>query len=189
MTKRKIYTKTGDDGTTSLIGGDRVQKDDKQVAAYGEIDELNAYLGLCRVVAAEKGSTDVVQRLEQIQNILFEIGSILATKKAWKGMPEILESDVVKLENWIDELDEGLPELKNFILPGSDPLSAHFHVARATCRRAERALIELHLREKISEKILTYINRLSDLLFTMARFVAYSSGSQDLLWTKRGDRS
>jgi len=190
MSKRKIYTKTGDDGTTSLIGGERVQKDDAQVAAYGEVDELNAWLGICRALATEKRRLDLVQKLEQIQSILFEIGSILATKESWSGMPEIKEHDVAQLETWIDLLEESLPELKNFILPGSDLLSAHLHVARATCRRAERAIIGLsHLYlgrgEKIADNIVTYINRLSDLLFTMARFEAQSAGGNDLIWTSR----
>lgn len=185
MARKKIYTKTGDDGTTSLIGGDRVLKDDDQVSAYGEVDELNAWLGICRALATDHKRTDLVEQLESIQKILFEIGSILATKQEWSGMPKISEKDVQQLETWIDSKEESLLALKNFILPGSDLLSAHLHVARTICRRAERAVIGLHKKTKIPENILIYLNRLSDLLFVMARFETHKLGLTDLIWTKR----
>jgi cob(I)alamin adenosyltransferase len=179
----KIYTRTGDKGETSLFGGTRVRKSDARVAAYGEVDELNATVG---VVGAQPGlDGDVFEMLEQIQKDLFAIGARLAdpaeriaerVSKAAVG-----EGDIERLEKWIDRLEAELPPLRRFILPGGSGAGALLHLSRTVCRRAERAIASLGA-GTVEPHLLTYINRLSDLLFVMARAVNHRTGQAETRW-------
>lgn len=180
----KIYTKTGDDGTTSLFSGGRVSKNHLRVEAYGTVDELNSYLG---VVRATKPSTKTDAYLETVQNQLFRLGADLATpmdaKAEW--LVRIKAEEVAWLETGIDEMSAELPELKNFILPGGVLAAAHLQVARTICRRAERLLVSLVEHESINEQARIYLNRLSDWLFTLARFENLQAGESETKWTAR----
>ncbi len=181
----KIYTKGGDQGETSLGGGKRLKKDAARVVAYGEADELNSLLGLCRVHAKdilvdpafeEQGGHAVVERiLHHLQKDMFVLGADLASpqvsKVGGKMVPRISKKNVERLEGWIDEMEGQLKPLMNFILPGGHAVAAEIHVARTVCRRAERALVALSREEVIDAEILAYMNRLSDLLFVLARYV------------------
>ena len=182
----KIYTKTGDAGETGLFGGGRIPKDSLRVATYGEVDELNAALGLARALDPPEFADVLLQR---IQRDLFTIGAQLATpdpdklsKALSRGGAVIGESDIAALEDAIDGHDARLEPLKNFILPGGTPKAATLHLARTVCRRAERAVVALSRREQISPAILRYLNRLSDLLFVLARAVNAHAGRPDLKW-------
>lgn len=178
----KIYTRTGDSGDTALVGGARVSKADGRVAAYGEVDELNAWLGL---VASSMPDPGLKEQLVAIQRDLFALGSRLAdpahriaervTKTA------IGAADVARLEGWIDDLDAELPPLRQFILAGGTPPGAALHVARTVCRRAERAMVALG-ESAIEPELLQYVNRLSDLLFTMARAANCRAGVAEVEW-------
>src|SRR5512134_3074412 len=165
-----IYTRTGDEGETSLGGGQRVPKDSARVTAYGTVDELNSAIG----VAVAHGLTPrLMEILAILQNELFHLGSDLAFREEDKQtheLPQIGERHVIQLEQWINELNEIVGPLKNFILPGGSPGAAQLHLARAICRRAERAVLTLAHEEPISGSVLPYLNRLSDLLFVMARY-------------------
>lgn len=176
----KIYTRTGDTGETGLLGGVRVKKHDLRIEAYGTVDELNAVLG---VVRAAQPSQRVDQILEHIQNELFGVGAELATptsKGAHSGRIE--ESHVERLEEMIDLCEAELPPLKNFILPGGCPTAAQLHFARTVCRRAERLVVELSETGPVSPQIIVYLNRLSDLLFVLARFDNARAGVPDVKW-------
>jgi cob(I)alamin adenosyltransferase len=181
----KVYTRTGDDGSTGLGGGQRVPKDSLRIDAYGTVDELNSALG----VAMASGLNDgIAGPLGAIQNELFHLGSdlcILEEDKAKKPVPRIEERHVVALEKLIDRLSEELPPLENFILPGGTPGAAHLHVARTVCRRAERVLVALSRREEIGAWTVRYLNRLSDALFVMARHENKRRGAPDVLWNSR----
>ena len=175
----KIYTKTGDKGQTSLVGGTRVSKDNAQIEAYGTVDELNSAIGL---VAGE--DTVYVDFLQDIQHKLFNIGSVLASEGDLDfELPTIAEEDIIILEKEIDRLNEGLPRLKNFILPGGSVLSAHTHLARCICRRAERRVVTLENDEYLIH--LRYLNRLSDYLFVLSREYIRIAGKQDVIWQKK----
>lgn len=190
VTLSKIYTRTGDDGSTGLVGGARVKKSSRKVSAYGDVDELNSHLGVCVSLLSEKTTPLLKDRIFTIQNELFDIGAELATPADahWEGMPKTTEVHVGRLERWIDDLNESLPSLTSFILPGGTPLSAHLHVARTVCRRAERSILALHEEEPVSAAILHYINRLSDLLFVMSRAVVQKAGEPEYLWVPSGSR-
>jgi cob(I)alamin adenosyltransferase len=177
----KIYTKTGDDGTTSLIGGKRVQKSDLRIEAYGTVDELNSWIGL---LLAECRDETIKSRLSGLQDNLFIIGSNLAMDpdKSEFKLPEITEDEVLKLEKNIDSMSESLPPLKNFILPGGSTEIAHIHIARCVCRRAERAAIRATEEGTIQKTIVLYLNRLSDFLFVFARFTAMKTNAQETIW-------
>lgn len=180
----KIYTKTGDDGTTGLIGGSRVKKYDPRLEAYGTIDELNAVIGVLR---SSKLTVDVISVLSRIQNKLFNIGSLLATDKngeAFTASLAITESDIKILEETIDIYQNKLPELKQFILPGGCFSSAQCHVARTVCRRAERRILEYAEHAKVSSEIIIYINRLSDFLFVLSRKLDSDNGIEEIVWKK-----
>lgn len=178
----KIYTRTGDEGETGLFGGGRVTKDDARVQAYGELDELNACIGLARANQPERFTDDV---LEQIQQELFDLGSELATKAgkehknpcAKMGKPQI-----ERLETTIDQAEAELEPLTNFVLPGGSGVAAHLHVARTVCRRAERAIVALHCVEPVRPEVIRYVNRLSDLLFVLARRANRCVGVPDIPW-------
>ncbi len=181
----KIYTKTGDKGETSLFGGQRVWKDNLRIASYGTIDELNAILGVC---STEIKTLELKSVIEGLQNDLFTLGSDLATpfEKGNKGfvIPRVDSSFTKRLEDLIDKYDSLLPELKNFILPGGLKGSALLQHARTVSRRAEREVVSLSKNEEITEEIEIYLNRLSDLLFVLARYENYFNNVPDVLWQK-----
>jgi cob(I)alamin adenosyltransferase len=178
----RVYTRTGDDGTTGLGGGQRVGKDTLRIEAYGTVDELNSVIG----VALAMGLNEVIApALAGIQNELFHLGSdlcILEEDKTKRPVPRIEERHVVALEKLMDQLSEELSPLENFILPGGTPGAAQLHVARTVCRRAEREAITLRHEEPIGELVLPYLNRLSDALFVMARFENHERGVAEPLW-------
>lgn len=181
----KIYTKTGDKGETSLFDGKRVAKSDPRVESYGNIDELNSYIGLLSTLNIPK---EIIDDLLQINRWLFQIGTDLASplnSKLEFKIQRLGNEPIEFLEQRIDSLTERLPVLKNFILPGGTTESAHFQIARTICRRAERRCVELLQREIINQNILVFLNRLSDYLFVASRFVNHSKGFGDLLWTNQ----
>lgn len=176
----KIYTKTGDAGETGLFGGARVPKDDPRVATYGEVDELNAALGFAAALEPSAFSADLLQTM---QRDLFTIGAELATPEPAKLRTEAIgPAEVGVLETAIDSAQATLPPLKNFILPGGTPKAAAFHLARTVCRRAERAVVTLARDQHINASIIHYLNRLSDLLFVLARAANASAGRHDVTW-------
>jgi cob(I)alamin adenosyltransferase len=177
----KIYTRRGDDGSTGLFGGPRVRKDDLRVAVYGDVDELNSALG----VAREEVPADLRALVETLQTELFTLGAELATpdiEKAPKTVPRIAADDVTRLEQQIDRLTEGLPPQTHFLLPAGSRAGALLHVARTVCRRAERQLVQLARTETVSSEALAYLNRLSDLLFVMARAANVGAGAPEVPW-------
>lgn len=180
----KIYTRHGDDGTTGLVGGARVPKDSLRVEAYGDIDELNSLLGWARTLSERERVETLTEKLSAIQNTLFDLGSELATPPGseWPGMSVAQENHSRVLESWIDQLMEGIPELRSFVLPGGSELNSVLHVARTVCRRAERSALRLSRTEQVSKFVIMYINRLSDLLFAMARFESHRSKKPEYLW-------
>lgn len=179
----KVYTKKGDKGETSLIGGIRVSKTHQRIEAYGTIDELNSFIGLIRDSSINKGKDEV---LTDIQNKLFTVGSELASAPESKmKIPHVEDADIELLEREIDEMDSSLEPLKNFILPGGDMTASYCHVSRCVCRRAERRVIELSAENEVDEKIIRYLNRLSDYLFVLARYYTHLHGGDETLWKTR----
>ncbi len=174
----RIYTRTGDDGTTGLAGGRRVAKDSPRIEAIGEVDELNSLLGVVRALLLPDDPLD--RMLGAIQHRLFDLGGELAMP----GEALLQEQQVDRLESWIDELNTALPPLQEFILPGGNLPAAHCHQARAVCRRAERGLLRLSRAETVNSAALKYLNRLSDLLFVMARTLARRDGGREIQWQK-----
>lgn len=180
----KIYTKTGDRGQTSLFSGDRVSKSSSLVNAYGTVDELNSILGVVR--ALHKKPDHLAEMLYQLQNELFELGADLASGLA---IPQrITDKQVHRLEEWIDDLSSNLPELKGFILPGGHIVAAHLHQARTVCRRAERQAVAAMGAGKLDYVLIRYINRLADLLFTMARWANRSYNGGEDHWEGGGKK-
>jgi cob(I)alamin adenosyltransferase len=179
----KIYTKTGDDGTTGLFCGERVRKSDPRIECSGTIDELNAALG----VAATTASEPLLAFLRHVQNDLFVLGAHLATplERQNKGLPPLEDVIVHRLEMQIDSAEASLPPLRNFILPGGTETAARLHLARTICRRAERLLVEFSLDRPVPATMLTYLNRLSDWLFVQARLANATAGIEDVLWQTR----
>jgi len=183
----KIYTKTGDKGTTSLYGGTKVSKDHLRIETYGTIDELNSYIGLIRAYEIDYV---LVEQLIIIQKDLFNIGAELATPAdkmmLANGKPRLKivlqENNITELENWIDDIDQELEVMTHFILPGGNQASSHAHVSRCICRRAERLLVSLEQIEEIRPELLKYINRLSDYLFTAARKIAKDNQHEEIKW-------
>ncbi len=180
----KIYTKKGDTGNTGLIGGSRVKKSHVRMEAYGTVDELNAYIGLIGDFDIEENTKN---QLNEVQDRLFSIGSILACDKENPSMklPHLHSSDVENLENWIDEMNLNLPEMRYFILPGGSKLISFCHIARCVCRRAERRVVELNDEANEGNFILIYLNRLSDYLFTLGRKFAIDLGVSEKPWHPR----
>jgi cob(I)alamin adenosyltransferase len=178
----KIYTRTGDAGETALFGGTRVRKSDARVAAYGDVDELNAWLGLVRATGLE---TDLDEMVLLVQRDLFALGARLAdpshriAERVRKAA--VTEGDIRRLEEWIDTLEAELPALRRFILPGGTPAGASLHLARTACRRAERSIVALDP-ASLEPELLTYVNRLSDLLFVMARAANRRAGAPEVEW-------
>lgn len=180
----KIYTKTGDKGQTSLIGGTRLPKHHIRIEAYGTVDELNSFIGLVRDSVSEKELFDL---LIEIQDRLFTMGSLLAAdpEKNKMQLPQLNESDVVVLEKAIDKMNETLPEMKSFVLPGGHTTVSHCHIARCVCRRAERAVLKLAENEKVDEITYKYLNRLSDYLFVLSRKLTQDFKANEIPWKPR----
>jgi cob(I)alamin adenosyltransferase len=181
----KVYTRTGDDGSTGLGGGQRVGKDSPRIEAYGTVDELNSVIGVALAAGVNEA---IAAPLAEIQNELFHLGSdlcILEEDKTLRAVPRIEERHVLALERLMDRLAEELSPLENFILPGGSPGASQLHVARTVCRRAERLLVALSRTEALGEWTIRYLNRLSDALFVMARHENKRRGVADVLWNSR----
>ena len=184
MKKSIVYTRTGDAGTTSLVGGERAPKNSTRLEAYGTVDELNSHIGLLAAQICEQ--SDVVEMLAWIQYRLFDIGGYLACNPDGgftlpSGVDDIA---VAKLEGMIDEIDSRLPAIKRFVLPGGTMSAAQAHVARTVCRRAERRILDLAGESKVDAAVVKFVNRLSDFLFVMARFCNVSSEVDEIFWQK-----
>jgi cob(I)alamin adenosyltransferase len=177
----KIYTKTGDKGQTSLIGGTRLPKHHIRIEAYGTVDELNSHIGLLRDVITD---TETNGLLVSIQDRLFTMGSHLAAdpEKNKMKLPELSETDITDLENAIDKIDSIVPEMKSFVLPGGHVHVSYCHIARCVCRRAERAVIRLAENEQVQDIHFKYLNRLSDYLFMLSRWLTVNLNIQELPW-------
>ena len=182
----KVYTKTGDKGSTGLIGGTRVPKDHIRIDAYGTVDELNSFLG---VITDQLGDTAINNWILEIQDRLFTVGSTLATdphKDTKMKLPDLHESDITWLEQRIDEMDEVLPPMKSFILPGGHVAASHAHVARCVCRRAERICVHMQNNDEfVPEVVLKYLNRLSDFLFVLSRYIVFQNKGHEIPWRPR----
>lgn len=179
----RIYTKTGDKGETSLIGGTRLPKHHIRIEAYGSVDELNSWIGLLRDQPIDP---HYIKILLEIQDRLFTIGSLLASDNKNKmKLPEINETDIVFLEKEIDAMEEKLPPMKSFVLPGGHSIVSYCHVARCVCRRAERAVLRLAENEKVDELVFKYLNRLSDHLFVLSRKLAQDLQAPEAPWVPR----
>jgi len=182
----KIYTKTGDKGSTSLIGGVRVPKSHIRIESYGTVDELNSYLGMVNDLSA---NVKITGWLREIQDRLFTLGSALATnpdKEVKMKLPDLHDEDVKWLEGRIDEMNEVLPEMRSFILPGGNLASSTCHVARCVCRRAERLCVAMQEHnEYMPELIIPYLNRLSDFLFVLARYIGHINNAEEIPWRAR----
>ncbi len=177
----KIYTKTGDDGTTGLVGGKRVKKSSQRIISYGEVDEINSAIG---IVLSSGIDFDICEILTKIQNDLFVIGSDLANPDLMDSSSRATDTMITYLENHIDRLESELSPITYFILPGGDLLASHVHLARSICRRAEISIIKLAEKEQINKTCQIYINRLSDLLFVIARVINKRKKINDIAWKK-----
>lgn len=182
----KIYTKTGDKGSTSLIGGVRVPKNHIRIEAYGTVDELNSYLGMVGDGVAE---IEIKEELREIQDRLFTLGAVLATnpdKEVKMKLPDLYEEDIQWLESRIDKMNEVLPEMRSFILPGGNLAASTAHVARCVCRRAERICVGMVQDEEyVPELVVKYLNRLSDFLFVLARYISHLHHAEEIPWRAR----
>jgi len=190
----RVYTRTGDDGLTAMVGGLRVPKDDPRIAAYGDVDELNSVIGTVRAILDEptysgnEAAVSLDANLAFIQQELFDLGSEMATppEAHYEGMIRIGEASIERLEGFIDELQADLEPLKSFVLPGGGTAGAMLHLARTVCRRAERAVVGLKpvgkLKRPVSPWPARYLNRLSDLLFVQSRWIAVKTGKAETLW-------
>ena len=180
----KIYTKTGDKGQTSLIGGTRVPKHHIRIEAYGTVDELNSWIGLLRDQPVDASTKKI---LLEIQDRLFTIGSSLASDpgKSKMKIPDLQEEDVTLLEKEMDMMNESLPEMRNFVLPGGHPSVSYCHIARCVCRRAERNTIHLSESNFVAEPVIKYLNRLSDYLFVLSRKLSHDLKAEEIPWKPR----
>lgn len=191
----RVYTRTGDNGRTSLVDGTRVEKDAPRIEAYGTVDELNACLGMVLVEVARARQPMVSDRLEpellRIQNELFDLGSELATPSGAfvSGMPAVDAGQITAMERLMDVCNEDLEPLRSFVLPGGGAVSAALHVARTVCRRAEREIFRLSRQEAVRPEALKYVNRLSDLLFVLSRWAAWRGGHAEVLWQPQKSRT
>ncbi len=186
FTISKVYTKTGDKGKTSLVGGQKVLKSNIRIHAYGEIDELNSIVGLCieELKIQKYDFKLLINSLVRVQNDLFNLGTILATKSEdmLPSMPRITEEDIVVLENEIDKANSDLPTLHSFVLPGGSKINAYLHLARTVSRRCERVSCSLFEQEKIDQIVVSYLNRLSDAFFVWSRFVIKVLNHEENIW-------
>lgn len=184
--KSNLYTGTGDLGTTSLVGGERIGKCSVRLEAYGTVDEFSSFLGI--VLSSGECPEKLKAQMLSIQNRLFDVGCYLATGVAEGEKPGCngtLHEDIKDVENWIDELDGSTPKIRAFVLPGGCELAAHCHVARTVCRRAERRILALAAEEYVDPKLLSWFNRLSDYLFIAARYLNHASGIEEITWQPR----
>lgn len=181
----RVYTRSGDQGETGLVGGRRVGKDALRIECYGTVDELNATIGMARLHTGAAALLRLDQILGRVQNELFNLGSLLATppESLHPKQPVIEERHVSRLEQEIDELNGPLPELRSFVLPGGGAAAAHLHLSRTVCRRAERLAVALGRKEEVRPEAIHYLNRLSDALFVFARWAAHTLGEPEPLWT------
>jgi len=175
----RLYTKTGDDGKTGLIGGQRVSKDDVRVAAYGDVDELNAAMGLAIAACTDE---PLAQKMRLVQDQLFQLGAELSNPVPRTAPSTINTALAALLESWIDQATSAVTPLKQFVLPGGTELAARLHLARTVCRRAERSLVHLAAQQPVNPSALVYLNRLSDLLFAWARLANHLAGVPDVPW-------
>lgn len=185
MAKSNLYTRTGDAGTTSLVGGTRIAKNSTRLEAYGTIDEFSSFLGA--LLSDPVCPPDIRQKLCGIQNMLFNLGGYLACEVKPGEQPPawgLTDKDIAGLEQWIDTLDADTPPVKAFVLPGGSPISAKAHIARTVCRRAERRIYDLAASEYVDPKLTAYVNRLSDLLFILARHLNHIQGISEITWSK-----
>ena len=192
ITINRVYTRKGDKGTTGLVGGQRVPKHHARIEGYGTVDELNSVLGLCKVSLTEAmvGASDaeglqwLSDTLLRVQHELFNLGSILATRPedVHPMQPRVTEDDVKRLEADIDKVNDDLPTLRSFVLPGGSRLNAELHLARTVCRRAERLVVALAEHEEIDTSSVAYLNRLSDAFFVWSRFASAAQGVDEVLW-------
>ena len=180
----KIYTKTGDKGTTSLIGGTRLSKSHIRINAYGTVDELNSYIGMLRDQPVNENRRDL---LKEIQDRLFTIGSHLACEpdQTRRILPDLHDEDITLLEQEMDKIDAVVPTLRAFVLPGGHASVSFGHIARTVCRRAEREVIHLQSEEAVEEIVIRYLNRLSDYLFMLCRAMTYELGAEEVVWNPR----
>lgn len=188
----KIYTKTGDEGNTSLVCGTRVAKDDERVEAYGTVDELSSHVGVMSVLMQQLKDKEAIgphylEQIRSIQNQLFVVQTLLATEKEemTAKLPQLPTDAVAQLEHWIDDISEKIPPMKAFVIPGSTMLSAECHVARTVCRRAERRVVSIMHNAEVDPVLRQYLNRLSDYLFSLARLAVYAEGQQEVLWQSK----
>ena len=188
MSKSLLYTRTGDSGSTSLVGGERIAKDDSRLEAYGTIDELNSWLGMVSATSAPLPSPILPDFWTSVQSRLFDIGSYLATNPegpyAYATANPVGQAQVDQLEAAIDTIDAALPKLRSFVIPAGTVGACNAHVARTVCRRAERRLVTLAAATAIDPLVMKYVNRLSDLLFAVARFNNVNTGTSEILWSK-----
>lgn len=180
----KIYTKKGDSGKTSLLGGTRVSKSHVRIESYGTVDELNSWIGLLRDLDDNSSRREF---MKGIQDRLFTIGSSLANdpEKHNVKIPDLHDSDITDLEEAMDKMNESLPEMRHFILPGGHQANSYCHIARCVCRRCERAVIRLAEEEPVDERVIFYLNRLSDYLFVLCRIITHETGSEEIPWLPR----
>lgn len=180
----RIYTKTGDGGSTSLIGGTRVPKHHIRIESYGTVDELNSFIGLIKDQEIDDSTKSI---LLEIQDRLFTIGSSLATdtENAKMKLPDLLESDIEMLEKEIDKMEESLPPMRSFVLPGGHTIISYCHIARCVCRRAERCVIHLAQEAYVAPLVVPYLNRLSDYLFVLSRFLTIQLHANEIPWKPR----
>ena len=184
MAINRVYTRRGDQGETSLAGGQRVPKDSPRIEAYGAVDELNSFVGAARVTATEAGLLPLAAILLRIEHELFNLGSILATRPedVHPQQARVTDAEVVQLESEIDRMNAELPPLRSFVLPGGGRLNADLHICRTVCRRAERAAVALGRVESVSPEAVRYLNRLSDALFVWSRWASHVTGAPETLW-------
>ncbi|MDE6010592.1 MAG: cob(I)yrinic acid a,c-diamide adenosyltransferase [Muribaculaceae bacterium] len=182
MEKSRLYTGGGDDGTTSLVGGERALKHSLRLDAYGTVDEFSAFLGV--LDAMPDLPPGIPDELKEIQNRLFDIGGYLASRPGGTGLPPVagLADSITVVEGWIDRLDSETPKIRQFVLPGGCMAAAHAHVARTVCRRAERRICELAASEEVDPDVRRYFNRLSDYLFILARYLNHKAGVEEITW-------
>jgi len=183
---QKIYTKTGDKGSTSLIGGTKVPKSHLRIEAYGTVDELSSWIGLCKDLLTDEAGKNMLQ---EVQDRLFTMNASLAcdpVKEPKLRIPDLKEEDITLLEQEMDRMNEAIPPMKSFILPGGHPVLSQLHITRCVCRRAERCCVRLELeRAEVEAVILKYLNRLSDYLFVLARYTGHQMGIEEIPWKPR----
>lgn len=181
----RVYTRHGDQGLTRLVGGQKISKADLRIESYGTVDELNAYIGAARLSCLELNFVELADVLHRVQNSLFNLGSLLATKieDLHPMQPQVTQEDVQQLERHIDHYNQHLPELRSFVLPGGNRPNVELHMARTICRRAERICVKLAEVEEIGDTAIPYLNRLSDALFVWSRWVISENGNEEHLWT------